>query len=100
MTRKDTTTPYDAFEADEVAEAELDMKRDRLARDLSRPLTDEDVLIWIRSRRAQPSVGNVTLDQRGDRVCILANDGATIWLSRLAAVDLCRDLMRLLIEKT
>lgn len=92
--------PYAAFEPEEVESACVEMRLDGIAKALGREVSDPDVLVWLRSRRALPRVGNCTTHRDGDRLCIQDSDGGELWLSRVAAVDLCRDLMRLLIEGT
>lgn len=96
MTKRHRWSPYDAFGDEDVAQAERDMKLTRLARDLGRELTDEDVLIWLRSRAALEVYGSVAVDARGAKIGIVTKTGEEIWLTRMAAAALAGDLARAL----
>lgn len=96
MASRDRTTAYDAFTAEDVAAAEKEMAADRLGKDLARELTDEDILIWLRSRRALPGCTLVQLAQRENKIGIIGND-SELWLSRERAAELVKELVLFLL---
>lgn len=96
MANRDRTSAYDAFTEEEVAEAEKEMALNRLSKDLGRALTDEDILIWLRSRRALPGCTLVQLAKRENKIGIIGND-SELWLSRECTAELVKELVLFLL---